>query len=61
MSVCARMCMCVSVCMCVCVCVCVFKGLENTLAEVEIREKIEAILTTALLKSCGILRRVLED
>ena len=36
------------------------KGLEKSLDELEIRGRIETIQTTALLRSAGILRRVLE-
>ena len=36
------------------------KGLERGLEELEIRERIEIIETTALLRSTRILRRVLE-
>ena len=36
------------------------KGLERKLKRVEIRGRIETILTTALLRSARILRRVLE-
>ena len=36
------------------------KGMEKRLGELEIRGRIEAIQTTAVLKSAKILRRVLE-
>ena len=39
----------------------VIKGLEKSRKELEIRERIEAIQTTALLRSAWMLGRVLEN